>query len=53
MAKASQVKAVWLNSAEKLQALPEAMAAHDYSSDRIERICWGNWMRVLRDTWGA
>ena len=44
---------VWLNSADKLGALVAAMAAHGYDAARIERICWGNWMRVLKETWGA
>jgi membrane dipeptidase len=41
----------WLNSVDKLPTLVRAMEAHGYSADRIERICWSNWMRVLRDTW--
>lgn len=43
----------WLNSADKLPALIAAMERHGYAPDRIERICWGNWMRVLRETWGG
>ena len=44
---------LWLYSANKLPALVQAMQAHGYRDDRIERICWSNWMRVLRDTWGG
>ncbi len=43
----------WLNSADKLPALVQAMEAHGYDAARIERICWNNWMRVLRETWGG
>lgn len=43
----------WLGSADRLPALVAAMERQGYTSDRIERICWSNWMRVLRDTWGA
>jgi len=42
----------WLIGADKLPVLVQAMEAHGYAADRIERICWSNWMRVLRDTWG-
>lgn len=42
---------VWLNSVDKLPTLVQAMYTHGYSQERIERICWNNWMRVLRDTW--
>jgi len=41
----------WLNSADKLPALVAAMDNHGYGATRIEKICWKNWMRVLRDTW--
>ncbi|MEX0350194.1 MAG: dipeptidase [Paracoccaceae bacterium] len=44
---------LWLNGAEKLPTLIAAMERHGYTADRIERICWSNWMRVLYDTWGA
>ncbi|MCL6284424.1 dipeptidase [Ruegeria sp. 2012CJ41-6] len=44
---------LWLNGAEKLPALIAAMEHHGYTADRIERICWSNWMRVLRETWGG
>ena len=44
---------VWLDTADKQQALIGAMEAHGYNAARIERICWGNWMRVLKDTWGG
>ncbi|MDP5216823.1 membrane dipeptidase [Ruegeria sp. 2205SS24-7] len=44
---------LWLNGAENLPTLIAAMERHGYTADRIERICWSNWMRVLRDTWGG
>ena len=43
----------WLDSVGKLPTLVAAMERHGYSAERIERICWGNWMRVLRDIWGG
>lgn len=43
----------WLNRADKLPALVQVMESNGYSAERIERICWGNWQRVLRDTWGG
>lgn len=43
----------WLASVDRLPALVAAMDRHGYGADRIERICWGNWMRVLRETWGG
>ena len=42
----------WLNRADKLPNLVRAMEQHGYAPERIEKICWGNWMRVLRETWG-
>lgn len=41
----------WLNSVDKLPALVQVMEQHGYPPARIERICWGNWMRVLSDVW--
>ncbi len=43
----------WLNRADKLPALVAAMERHGFRAKLIERICWGNWMRVLRETWGG
>lgn len=43
----------WLNRADKLPALVQVMESHGYGAERIERVCWGNWMRVLKDTWGG
>ena len=36
-----------------LPALTKAMEAHGYGSDLIEKICHGNWLRVLDATWKA
>lgn len=43
----------WLTRVENLPLLVQAMERHGYDGARIERICWRNWQRVLRDTWGA
>ena len=34
-----------------LPVLRQAMADYGYGADLIEKICWRNWMRVLRLTW--
>lgn len=36
-----------------LPALRTAMRAHGVDEALMERLCWRNWMRVLRKTWGA
>ncbi|MHC9236217.1 dipeptidase [Pseudooceanicola sp. 502str34] len=36
-----------------LPALREAMRAHGVDAALIDKLCYGNWMRVLRKTWGA
>jgi membrane dipeptidase len=43
----------WLNRADKLPALVQAMEQHGYSDTLIDRICWTNWTRVLKDIWGG
>lgn len=40
-----------IGDAAGLPVLRAAMAAHGYSSERIEKLCWRNWVRVLRQTW--
>ena len=40
-----------LSSASDLPRLVEAMRQHGYGDDLIEKICWRNWMDVLRRTW--
>ena len=30
-----------------------ALAARGYSPALLEKICYGNWLRVLEATWGA
>ncbi|MBL3568116.1 peptidase M19 [Rhodovulum sulfidophilum] len=41
-----------IGSAAGLPALRAAMTAHGYGPELIERICHGNWLRVLEKTWG-
>lgn len=36
-----------------LPVLVQAMRDHGYDEALVERLCWGNWMRVLRATWGG
>ena len=36
-----------------LPVLVQAMRDRGYGDEVIERLCWGNWMRVLRATWGG
>ncbi len=35
-----------------LPRLTEAMLAHGYGDDLTGKLCSGNWMRVLKETWG-
>lgn len=35
-----------------LPALRQAMADHGYSDDLMAKLCHGNWLRVLEQTWG-
>jgi len=41
-----------LTSVDRLPSLIEAMASHGYGDALIEKICHGNWLRVLEATWG-
>jgi membrane dipeptidase len=36
-----------------LPALVAALRAHGYDDALVEKLCWGNWLRVLETTWGA
>jgi len=36
-----------------LPVLQQAMADHQYGADLIQKISHGNWVRVLRKTWGT
>jgi len=36
-----------------LNALRAEMRAHGYSEALMEKLCHGNWLRVLDLTWGA
>lgn len=42
-----------LADAGALQALVQAMLAHGYGRELVERIAWKNWLGVLERTWGA
>ena len=42
-----------LDSAAGLPKLRRAMAEHQYGEALIEKLCHGNWLRVLEKTWGA
>ncbi|WP_425057000.1 dipeptidase [Rhodovulum marinum] len=41
-----------IGTAAGLPALRQAMADHGYGAELIERLCHGNWLRVLEKTWG-
>jgi membrane dipeptidase len=41
-----------LGSAAGLQILVQAMRKRGFGEPLIERLCFGNWLRVLRRTWG-
>jgi membrane dipeptidase len=36
-----------------LPVLVQAMLDHGYDDALVEQLCWGNWMRVLKATWGG
>jgi membrane dipeptidase len=40
-----------IGDAAGLTALRSAMRAHGYDEPLLERLCHGNWLRVLRATW--
>ena len=42
-----------LAGVDGLPGLVAAMAAHGYDRALIDKICHGNWLRVLRETWGG
>lgn len=42
-----------IGSAGGLPALRRAMAEHGYDGALMEKLCFGNWLRVLETTWGA
>lgn len=41
-----------IGSAAGLPALRQAMTDHGYGAELIERLCHGNWLRVLERIWG-
>ena len=42
-----------IGNAAGLQSLVEAMRARQFGEALIEKVCFGNWLRVLGKTWGA
>jgi membrane dipeptidase len=42
-----------LGNAGGLPKLIEALRGHGFGHEMIEKLCFGNWLRVLRRTWGA
>ena len=42
-----------IGSVAGLPALRAAMAEHGYDAPLMERLCHGNWLRVLGETWGT
>ncbi|MGC9419345.1 MAG: dipeptidase, partial [Rhodovulum sp.] len=41
-----------IGTAAGLPALRQAMADHGYGAELTEKLCHGNWLRVLEKTWG-
>ncbi|MCO6386636.1 dipeptidase [Aliihoeflea sp. 40Bstr573] len=41
-----------LGDAAGLPKLVDAMRVHGYDETDIEKLCFGNWLRVLGETWG-
>jgi len=41
-----------LSDVSRLPALLEALRARDYDEEALTKIAHGNWLRVLRETWG-
>ncbi|MHB2263970.1 dipeptidase [Aliihoeflea sp. PC F10.4] len=41
-----------LGNAAGLPRLVDAMRAHGYAAEEVDKICFGNWLRVLGQTWG-
>ncbi|MDF3605954.1 dipeptidase [Paracoccus sp. DMF-8] len=42
-----------LADAASLQNLVDAMLAHGYGTELVEKIAWRNWLNVLERTWGG
>ncbi|WP_349369242.1 dipeptidase [Salinarimonas sp.] len=42
-----------IGDAGGLQSLVAALASRGYDGEALEKICWRNWLRVLRATWGG
>lgn len=42
-----------IGTAAGLPNLVQAMRDHGYGEALVEKICWRNWIRVLKATWGA
>ncbi|GGK37497.1 dipeptidase [Salinarimonas ramus] len=42
-----------IGDAGGLQALVEALRGRGYDGEALEKLCYRNWIRVLRETWGG
>lgn len=42
-----------IGDAAGLPALREALRAAGFDGPLLEKLCWGNWLRVLRAAWGG
>jgi membrane dipeptidase len=42
-----------VKDAAGLPVVLRALQSRGYSEDRLERICNGNWLRVMREAWGG
>ena len=42
-----------LSSVAGLTTMRQAMLDHGYGEALMEKLCWSNWVRVLRRTWGG
>jgi membrane dipeptidase len=42
-----------VKDAAGLPVVLRALKARGYSDDRLERVCNGNWLRVMREVWGG
>jgi membrane dipeptidase len=41
-----------MTSVADLPKLRQAMVSHGYDDALMTRLCHGNWLRVLKKTWG-
>lgn len=43
----------WMKDVSGLAPLRDALVAHGLDEALMEKLLWRNWMRVLKETWGA